>query len=61
MTYQEAKKFVKSCTVVNGYSDPCQERLTVKDGHNQLWQWWESKLESPEDGWQLSRIESEAP
>ena len=55
MTYQEAKKFVGSCTVVNGYSDPTQERLTVKDDHDQLWHWWDSKLESPEDGWRLTQ------
>ena len=53
--YQDAKEFVNKCKVVSGFSDPTQESLVVEDKNGDLWHWWESKLESPEDGWRLTQ------
>jgi hypothetical protein len=52
--YQDAKAFVGKCKLIHGYSDPTQESATVEDEHGELWHWWESKLEYPENGWRLT-------
>jgi hypothetical protein len=52
--YQDAKAFVGKCKLIHGYSDPTQESAVVEDEHGELWHWWESKLEYPENGWRLT-------
>ena len=57
--YREAKQVIKNAEIIRRYSDPCVCNTTYRALDGQFWFESESKLESPENDYELSLIENQ--
>ena len=57
--YREAKQIIKDAAIIHRYSDPCVCNTTYRTPDNLYWYESESRLEYPENDYELSLIESQ--
>lgn len=57
--YREAKQIIKGAEIIRRSSDPCVCNTTYRAVDGQLWFESESRLEAPENDYELSLIENQ--